>query len=70
MGTETSVSPVPAQNQAKAGDARQPISAESRTRCRSAALPARRREMSQAALDASATARVTASKKSRLRSAG
>ncbi|MDB5301682.1 MAG: hypothetical protein JWO87_3345, partial [Phycisphaerales bacterium] len=43
---ETNLKPAAAQNHATAGVARQQISAENKTRCRSAALRASRREMS------------------------
>jgi hypothetical protein len=70
MGMETRVKPAAAQNQAAAGDARQQIKADRRTKCRSEALPASRRDMSQPALDASATTTVTTSTRSRLLSPG
>src|SRR5262249_17299077 len=70
VGKESSVRAGSVQSQGTGGDARQQSSAANRTRCRSAALPASRRETSQAALDASATTTVTTSKNSSVRSPG
>src|SRR5262245_8545576 len=66
IGIETSVRPAEAHSQAKAGNAMQQMSAEIKTRCRSAALPTNVCEMSQAALDTNATPTANTNKTSRL----
>ncbi|HLJ12727.1 MAG TPA: hypothetical protein VKU82_16140 [Planctomycetaceae bacterium] len=67
---DTSLTFAAANMQASTGVARQPISPASRTRCRIALLPGKRRDTSHATLEASATPIAVTSRSSKTRSPG